>query len=98
VIVVSQRKSNGESPVPGILAAVILYLAAAAGIVQLILHGQIVDRLAEVGPWLIGLGVFTVVVLLVVATVVLVRTIRLARFVEEEAEEAVAAEHARDRS
>ena len=69
-----------QSPSTNFVAVGIIYVVAVIDVIQLIAHWGFVDPL---GPWLVILGIASVVALVAVATVVLMRTLTTVRHLKQ---------------
>jgi amino acid permease len=79
MVYLMMKNRKNQSPKTSFIAVGLIYLAAIGDIFQLIGHWAFID---EIGPWLIVLGFASVAVLVTVATVVLVRTLRTVKYLK----------------
>ncbi|AXH36811.1 hypothetical protein DVJ78_16585 [Humibacter sp. BT305] len=80
VVYLLMKNRTQQSPRTSFVAVGIFYVVALADVFQLIAHWAFIDQL---GPWLVVLGIASVVALVAVATVVLIRTLITVRHLKQ---------------
>ncbi|MCS5731397.1 hypothetical protein N1031_16670 [Herbiconiux moechotypicola] len=79
MVYLMMKNRKNPSPRTSFIAVGLIYVAAVADVFQIIGHWAFID---EIGPWLVVLGFVSVAILLTVATVVLVRTLKTVKYLK----------------